>query len=253
MVLTEGFLLGIASGGTCLAYCAPVLVPYLPGEGHTVRNGAISVGGFLGGRFVGDLGFAVLAGWTHFAIVDRLPHQRIVVGIVTITLALLLLVYGFAGRPRSCRAAAMERRLGNLGRQDPVFMPALLGLATGLNVCPPFLMAFENAAQLPGLWQSLLFFAAFFVGTSLYVAPLPLIGQRSHGFVQIQWQPQDADLPDQIEEQIDFDADKTNDFQIQIDTKTNTASLKPSDARVLSVGEFLTIGNTRLARINLKR
>jgi hypothetical protein len=30
MVLTEGFLLGIANGGVCLAYCAPVLVPNTP-------------------------------------------------------------------------------------------------------------------------------------------------------------------------------------------------------------------------------
>jgi hypothetical protein len=80
-----------------------------------------------------------------------------------------------------------------------------------------------------------------------------LVGQRSHGFVQIQWQPKDANLPDRIEEQIDFDADKTSDFQIQIDTKTNTADLKPSNARVLSAGEVLTVGTSRLARISLKK
>ncbi len=55
-------------------------------------------------------------------------------------------------------------------------MPGLLGLMTGVNVCPPFLMAFGNAAQFATLRQSLLFFAAFFVGTSVYVAPLPLVG-----------------------------------------------------------------------------
>ena len=104
MALTEGFLLGIANGGVCLAYCAPVLVPYLLGEGKSVRSSAISVGGFLAGRLIGYLAFAVVAWLTHFAIVGRLPHQEVVVGMVTIALALLLIVYGFAGRPRSCQA-----------------------------------------------------------------------------------------------------------------------------------------------------
>jgi hypothetical protein len=62
MVLTDGFLLGLVNGGVCLSYCAPVLVPYLLGEGDTVRRSVASVGGFLGGRLVGYLTFAVLAG-----------------------------------------------------------------------------------------------------------------------------------------------------------------------------------------------
>lgn len=176
MVVMEGFLLGIASGGVCLAYCTPVLVPYLLGSGHNVRSGAISVGGFLGGRLIGYLAFAVLAWLTHWALVGRLPHQRMVIGTVTISLALLLIAYGFLGRPRYCRAAALGQGLGRWGRCNPALLPAALGLATGLNICPPFLMALGNAAQFPALWQSMLFFAAFFIGTSVYVAPLPLVG-----------------------------------------------------------------------------
>jgi hypothetical protein len=59
MVLTERFLLGLANGGVCLAYCAPVLVPYLLGAGDTVRRSVVSVGEFLGGRLAGYLTFAV--------------------------------------------------------------------------------------------------------------------------------------------------------------------------------------------------
>jgi hypothetical protein len=173
MVLTEGFLLGLASGGVCLAYCAPVLVPYLLGEGRPIRRSAIAVGGFLGGRLAGYLAFAVLAWLTHRAVVDNLPHQKIVLGVATIALALLLVAYGFAGRSQQCPAGA---RLGRLPRRNSVLMPVLLGLITGVNVCPPFLMAFGNAAQFETLHRSLLFFAAFFVGTAVYVAPLPLIG-----------------------------------------------------------------------------
>ena len=176
--MTEGFLLGLANGGVCLAYCAPVLVPYLLGEGNTVRRSTITVGGFLGGRLVGYLVFAVLAWLTHRAIVDHLPHQRIVIGIVIIGLALLLIAYGFAGWPRTCpgRCGRGVRSGKCVLETPPPAGPARTGLP-GLNVCRPFLMAFGNAAQLPELWQTLLFFAAFFVGTSVYLAPLPLVGR----------------------------------------------------------------------------
>jgi hypothetical protein len=186
MVLTEGFLLGIASGGVCLAYCAPVLVPYLLGEGSPLRSSAISVGGFLGGRLVGYLTFAVLAWLTHFAVVDNLPHRETVVGVATIALALLLIAYGFMGHPQRCKAAVVGAKLEKLPLRNPSLVPVLLGLITGVNVCPPFLMAFGNAAQFSTLRQSLLFFAAFFVGTSVYLAPLPLVGMAGrHEVVKI--------------------------------------------------------------------
>jgi len=80
-----------------------------------------------------------------------------------------------------------------------------------------------------------------------------LIGPRSHGFIQIQWCPTDANLPDLIAEQIDFDADGTSDFQIRLNTKTNEAGLAAFDGRVLSIEEVVTVGNTRIVRVNLKR
>jgi sulfite exporter TauE/SafE len=176
MTVWDGFLLGISNGGVCLAYCTPVLVPWLLGEGRTLRGSAVSVGGFLGGRFVGYSAFAVLAWLTHITLVERLPHQRAIAGAVTVALAVLLIVYGFAGKAETCRAPSAGAVLKKLGLRSRWLVPVLLGLLTGLSLCPPFLLAFGSAAQLPRLWQSLLFFTAFFLGTSVYVVPLPLIG-----------------------------------------------------------------------------
>lgn len=175
MMLVEGFLLGIASGGVCLTYCAPVLVPYLLGEARTVRANLVPVGGFLAGRLAGYMTFAILAWLSHRLLVERLPHQKALFGIITMGLALLLIVYGFTGRDRHCLAAVADAAPKS-GRRSVAVMPITLGFLTGVNVCPPFLLAFNSAAQLTQLWQSLLFFAAFFVGTSVYVAPLPLAG-----------------------------------------------------------------------------
>jgi len=185
MVLVNGFLLGIASGGACLAYCAPVLIPYLMGEGRSIRGNALLVGGFLGGRLVGYLTFATLAWAAHLAIVEGLPHREIMTGAITIALAVLLTIYGFWGRSSNCKAASAGGLLNRLNLRSPWLVPVLLGLLTGVSLCPPFLLAFGSAAQLPRLWQSVLFFGAFFVGTSVYIVPLPLVGfARRHDAIR---------------------------------------------------------------------
>lgn len=79
-----------------------------------------------------------------------------------------------------------------------------------------------------------------------------LIGRRSHGFVQVEWQPKDTNLPALIEEAIDFDVDGTNEFEVRFDTKMKDAKITPLDPCVLSLGEALTLGNARMVRVNLK-
>jgi hypothetical protein len=51
-----------------------------------------------------------------------------------------------------------------------------MGLLTGLNLCPPFLLAFAAAGENPTLTHSLLFFLSFFLGTTLFFLPIPLLG-----------------------------------------------------------------------------
>jgi hypothetical protein len=80
-----------------------------------------------------------------------------------------------------------------------------------------------------------------------------LIGQRQTGFVQMQWQPKDANLPALIDEQIDLDQDGKTDLQIHLDTATNQARLESTDARVLSIAEVIKVHNGRLIRVNLRR
>jgi hypothetical protein len=80
-----------------------------------------------------------------------------------------------------------------------------------------------------------------------------LVGQRDRGFVQIEWQPVDANLPEFIDERVDFDADGSNDFQIRLNTFTPQASIRASDPRVLSVNEVIAVPHGRIVRVNLQR
>ena len=52
----------------------------------------------------------------------------------------------------------------------------MLGLLTGLSLCPPFVAAGFRAAQLGSVIQALLFFLFFFAGTTVWFVPFAGFG-----------------------------------------------------------------------------
>lgn len=184
----QGFILGLASGATCLAYCTPVLVPLLLGGGRKIQQNGLLIAQFLGGRLIGYLSFAVLAWLAGRLLAGASAWKEILAGAATITLAGLM-AYTVLSKHHlvhvdlSCAVSnkGFRQALRPLG----VFIPLALGFLTGLNLCPPFLLAFANASVMSTLPQSLLFFALFFLGTSLYFIPLPFLGAlRRHQALQ---------------------------------------------------------------------
>jgi sulfite exporter TauE/SafE len=172
--MVEGLLLGLASGGTCLAFCAPVLLPLMLGAGQPVRANGFLLAEFLLGRLGGYLLFGMLAWWTGQRILDAPDLRAALFGSAYVVLAALLLAFGLAKPPAACLwgpAAVRKWRA-----RCPSLLPLGLGFFTGLNLCPPFLLALAGAAYAGGLGASLLFFGAFFLGTSVYLIPLPFLG-----------------------------------------------------------------------------
>ena len=80
-----------------------------------------------------------------------------------------------------------------------------------------------------------------------------LVRDRDAGFVQIEWQPQDANLPELLDEQIDFDQDGKVDFRVQLNTKTDAVTLEPLDDRVTSADPAIKAQNARILRVNLRK
>jgi hypothetical protein len=79
-----------------------------------------------------------------------------------------------------------------------------------------------------------------------------LFWQNPEGFVQIDWRS-DRELPARIDETVDFDRDGREDFQVQLDTRGNTAQLIRYDQRVLSLvwGDVLVFENGRTVRVEV--
>jgi len=101
--------------------------------------------------------------------------QEPVVGCCFLILSIFLALYALTGREHTCahsRVTALALRMG----ASPRLLPGLAGLASGLNFCPPFLIALLAASRPGTLQGSVFFFLAFFVGTSLFFIPVPFVG-----------------------------------------------------------------------------
>jgi hypothetical protein len=53
------------------------------------------------------------------------------------------------------------------------------GFCTGINICPPFLLALTQAMRSPSLLGSLLFFLIFFLTTTIYLVPFVFSGMAA--------------------------------------------------------------------------
>ena len=170
----QGFLLGLANGTTCLAFCAPALIPFLMHEGQTVRQNLVTLAKFLGGRLGGYTLFGLLAWATGSLLLRAANYQSLVIGAAYVGLAALLLV-AVLRKKAPAGACAFEGAQAKLSRW-PALLPVGMGFLAGLKVCPPLLLAFTEAASTGTLTGSLVLFLTFFLGTSIYFIPLSFLG-----------------------------------------------------------------------------
>lgn len=171
----SGFLLGLANGNSCVALCAPVLIPFLLSQGENVPRNLLTLLKFLAGRLLGYLLFGLLA-WAVGGLLWAVSaNQTFLISGTYIGLSVFLLVAVFT-KPGPPAAACDLARARNRLRPWPMLIPIGMGLLTGLKICPPLLLAFTAAANSGSLGGSLLLFVTFFLGTSLYFLPLPLMG-----------------------------------------------------------------------------
>lgn len=82
-----------------------------------------------------------------------------------------------------------------------------------------------------------------------------LISPRAQGFVQVDWiaTPPATNLPAHLEEQIDYDNDGHADFAVELDGKSDQATLKPLQSNVVGSDRLMHLKNGRVLRIILKR
>lgn len=179
--MLQGFILGLSNGTACLASCAPIMLPYLLGEGKSIRNNLSDLIFFLSGRLGGYLCFGILAWFIGRLFLSNPMVRSRFLGVSFLALGVILIVYNRTAKGRKCGFSTTANRLSQIISPDAWYYPFIFGLLTGINVCPPFLLVFTDALNSGSLIGSVLFFAAFFIGTSLFFIPLPFLGAFKTG------------------------------------------------------------------------
>ncbi len=160
-----------------MASCGPVLVPSLLTERAGLRLNTRYLSTFLGARFAGYLLFAAAA-WELGALVSIPPALRMfLIGLIHILLAGVLLWYAYSAG-HACAKSCSGSELVSIGGtgERAISGAAALGFLTGLSLCPPFVAAGVRAAELGSVTAALLFFAVFFLGTSVWFVPFVGLG-----------------------------------------------------------------------------
>jgi sulfite exporter TauE/SafE len=169
-ILAKGFSLGLTLGTTCLATCTPIYLPYLISEDRKVSKSILTVLEISGGRFFSYLAFGAVAGFTGSQISAINRELFTAIAYILLSGYLILSAIRTHRKSKHCSIPKMSRLTKSA---------FILGILTGINFCPSFLIALSNAIDLGGAIDGMLLFFGFFVGTSLYLFPLAFIGQLS--------------------------------------------------------------------------
>ncbi len=166
-LFAEGFTLGISTGLACLATCGPIYSAYLMQFNRTAWRYVTAVLEMSLGRFFMYILIGAVAGLLGTKVQDIQRDYFSVISYLLFSAFLLVSVF----RTRKCESGCKAPRWNRFAE-----WPVLLGFVTGINVCPSFLLAFSRSFTLSGPVAGMMFFAAFFIGTSLFLIPISFIG-----------------------------------------------------------------------------
>lgn len=164
--ISQGMLLGLSTGIFCLVTCAPVYVPFVLSEDRRLRRNILAIGEIAMGRLIAYLFFGLILGILGKQIDG--PWLNRAIGTAMILLSVLMLAFVVVKKWPHFGLCKLSKKYVNY--------PAFFGFLTGINVCPPFLLAMSAALSYASIAGSILIFGGFFVGTSFYLILLVPLG-----------------------------------------------------------------------------
>lgn len=168
--LIEGTILGLTTGTACLVTCTPIYLPYLISEDRKLSKSLFAVLEISAGRFVSYLAFGAVAGYTGAQIASVNRELFTSIAYILLSAYLVLSAVRTNKKSKSCHVPKLARFTKS---------GIVLGILTGINFCPSFLIALSKAVDLGGAVSGMMLFLGFFFGTSIFLLPLAFIGQIS--------------------------------------------------------------------------
>lgn len=170
--MTDSLILGLSSGSACIATCGMVMFPYLMSGSAGVKRIALDLTLFLMTRFLVYFILATLSWYFGQTLFSNPVVRNIVPGILYMVFAVLLVWYSISKNSNPDCPAKFLKTVNNHR-----LVPILLGIVNSLGFCPALFIILTKGATQGTLIQSYVAFLAFFIGSSLWFLPLPLVGK----------------------------------------------------------------------------
>jgi sulfite exporter TauE/SafE len=172
----EALLLGLSTGTSCLIFCGPVILPYMLGEGISLKRSLVDILIFLGSRLIVYILLGLIAALVGQAFFRTEVFRGIITGSAYIILSVTLVIYAFLRIKPLCMLKNFHKIPVNQADRRTFAVPLIGGLVTGLSLCPALLLAFTGAASEGSVLQSISYFIFFYIGTTVYFLPLIFLG-----------------------------------------------------------------------------
>jgi len=163
-----GIATGLSVGVLCLSACSCLLLPLFLSRKQSFLRSCYIFLAFSAGRLLAYVAFGAASGWLG-AEFSSLSWFNWVVAAGYLIAALLLMRFISKDSP----LCSLERKTQTSKKSS---LPFILGVTTGVNFCPPFVLAVTVALDTKSVFWGGLYFFAFFLGTSVYLLPLIFAG-----------------------------------------------------------------------------
>lgn len=164
-MIIKGILLGLSTGIFCLSWCVPVYTPLLLATVKSKKEIWLAFVKFSLGRLAAYMIFGALVGYFSEKISGLLVSKAINWAIIV--LAVLMISYALG-------LTVPHSKLCRIIKKVKVLFWA--GFLTGINICPPFLLAITSGLKSGEVMNGVLYFFSFFIGTTVYLIPITFLG-----------------------------------------------------------------------------
>jgi hypothetical protein len=165
----ESFVLGLSTGGVCLAHCLPSAFPFLSAGNMTPGKYSGRVLVFIAGRLMGYLIFGFMLGSMDYLTVGLVSSALFSYSLIVINIlmGILLLTYGIVYQfPKLNLCGKIT------GHCTEHISTLVLGVLTGISLRPPLITAATNAYCTLSSLTGMIYFLFIFLGTTIYMLPL---------------------------------------------------------------------------------
>ena len=172
----EGLLLGLSLGVTCAVTCGPVILPFVLRADRGLRSSLKIFLELFTGRALAYGAVGAAAG----ALGGMIPQntRSLISSVAFLVLGLILIYIGI--RKEATPAIHFKGFLSKY-----IARPFVVGVLTGLELCPPFMLAIARAASIGGALGGMMLFMGFLIGTNVFIVPFAFFGvvAGKRGFV----------------------------------------------------------------------